>query len=518
MALHLLALPNELLRHVASFLSSYKDLKALCLTCSAIHGQALQELYATIIVSIEQVTLLDPSNPGLIYTRQFRLVDMDADFDEERHATPLRRLLYALPSDRVQFIHLGTYLRVTDEIYGIIHFRQRKLRNLVLYSKISPGLQPWSSGEGLDKIVVMEIQIADDSAFQLGRFLLERTPRLQELTLRSYRHFTDDENAIPSGRDDSLFGPLLSARGESMKLNLRKVTLYAFNLNEVKGFLEKRVNLTKLTHLAMIDCTDESGVLQSLAPQLWSLLSFTDEQIRDIRQPNTYDTFLTGLFGLRALRLSMEGFNEQGIQLRWNTIGLFWKMLRLLFVHDNMLLDPFDRNTPSFARFAEMCSSCSNLEQLAIQTPQEALQRGMSQSFLDGIKRLRKLRALRLFVHDDELDLGDRGSNPDRQDAPLVEYAEVREQSKTLVEAIFVELRDACPKLRAIGIDVSQIRDGVVQRENHGAFLRAFYTDPLNNTRPVPQLVHPAMIKHYEACSEIFDNMENREQLWHFAD
>jgi hypothetical protein len=236
MARHLLSLPKELLRLIASFLSSYKDLKALCLTCFAIHGQAREELYASIVLSIEQVTRFDPSNSGLQHVQTFRVIDCGVEFDQERHADPLRRLLSALPWNKLEFIHLGTFARVTSEIYGIIHFRQRKLRNLVLYPETFPGLQPWSSGQGLDNIVIMEIQIAHNEAFELGKFLLERTPRLRELTLRSPRYFIG--KGLVNGHDESFFVPLLSAKGELIQLDLRKLTLYGFELSWT-GFCRK---------------------------------------------------------------------------------------------------------------------------------------------------------------------------------------------------------------------------------------------------------------------------------------
>jgi hypothetical protein len=263
------------------------------------------------------------------------------------------------------------------------------------------------------------------------------------------------------------------------------------------------VDLTKLTHLAMIDCDDAFALLPGFSKALRSLLSFTDEQIRDIHQPNTHEAFLTGLFRLRALRLSMHRYNEHGIQIRWKTIGLCWKTLRILFVDDNMSLDPFECDTRNFARFAEMCSNCSNLEQLAIQAPQKP---SMYQFPFDGMKRLPRLRALWLFVHVDGINAS---PTPVEAEIPLWNDYVVQFQAQRLAQAIFCGLRDACPKLRAIGIEFSPIRNGEVRSKHQVASLRAWYTDPFNNTRPIPHPVPWARVKHYEACSEIFNNMGN---------
>jgi hypothetical protein len=79
-----LTLPAELHAHIISYITSYADLKALCLTNPVLRPYATQALYETMVLGLEQLNeecVCNLFNSGLENTRSLKVVDKNGSFD-----------------------------------------------------------------------------------------------------------------------------------------------------------------------------------------------------------------------------------------------------------------------------------------------------------------------------------------------------------------------------------------------------------------------------------------------------
>ncbi|KAK5726851.1 hypothetical protein LTR15_002741 [Elasticomyces elasticus] len=210
--------------------------------------------------------------------------------------------------------------------------------------------------------------------------------------------------------------------------------------------------------------------------------------------------------GLKVIRVD-AGDSTARDSCSWPAIGRHGQTLKILYVNDfekesNLFGTwTWDR---SFHHFMEMCKACADLQQLATWAPLVHERSWKNKDgfldFLQCLTHLRKLRILRLFVYVGDLI----------PEGKRIHVITLKFTMQILANKIFKELSVSCPDLVGLVIDARDKYNDCKRRPvAQLGYLRGATTDACGRREAVGVPTEPDMIKHYEPCAEILDDVDD---------
>ncbi|KAK3726024.1 hypothetical protein LTR37_000172 [Vermiconidia calcicola] len=510
-------LPPELQREVFAYLTSYADLKQLCLTCKSLRDSARAILYKTIILPTHKLAHVLQSfgteNTGLQYTRVLQIRQFSGwdQYDHSKSGGHLSDILQSFPRDSLHVYDLSTLNHVPLEIIYLLHSKQRQLRNLLLHSQtLSSSIRPWLALDELRNVNKVSLHIRFMTDCERGRDIIAKISNLEDVQVTAALDAQCTSDKIVS----ILFSRPTSTTAPNFQLN--RLQFRRFDCKSLGETLASAMDMVKLEHLALVNCWNTSVLFESLDAGQINLKSLVDERCKSPADPwaCSLEYLLRRFQGLRVLRIT-RGMNGDQDVCSWKAMQTHGNSLRSLFVDDaadyvNLYLDG-PQGGRDMADFRKLCEECPSLEQLAIQPPpaKQGLATGDFgfQSFLSCLKNLPKLTALRLITYPTTL-AEDSADEDDDDEVRVARELRTEKDMQQLADYVFSALSESCPRFKALVLDARESQQALKngdQVQKFG-FLRELRTDPFNRKRVDGFVIEPHMIKHHEPCAQIFED------------
>ncbi|KAK5692831.1 hypothetical protein LTR17_025241 [Elasticomyces elasticus] len=433
-------LPLDVRILIVSFLHLYDDVKSLMLSCRSLYEASVPNYYHSIafigIVDIDRtIAMLNPDNEGLQHIRHLAVEPgLDSDPDQLLHA-----LAHLLPRDILITFSLDYFPPLdSNNALQVLHRRQRSLRNARLEGSVLQA-EAVLNGAALQNITLLHIQI-DCRITKPGHELLKSLPALMHLEIRAgldqYCAVTNRDSEVASERAgaseeiiEAVFGPKFVDGRKLETLTLRSLSLYELDLAKPLRLLEA-VDCSRLHSLVLQRCDNISKLLTHIRPTglpprmtLTNLVMSAREEWRADRAKDdeTINDFLKSFCGLEQLLI--HGPNDETIQPSCDAIVVHHDTLCLLFLSCKWSDEGHTRHYDPGALQACL-SQCTQLEQLAIQTPPILLEHEAESASLSAAPSLHTLRILS-SPDQDQLDYSVHDIQPSHvwMDTKLQMYA-----------------------------------------------------------------------------------------------
>ncbi|KAK3726023.1 hypothetical protein LTR37_000171 [Vermiconidia calcicola] len=519
---NLVDLPPELHQDLLEYINSYLDLKSLCLTCKTLQQLATPTLYRSITLLVSDTNdriqrSLNQANQGLVHTRTLRIRELNQAYDHAVQGESLCRLIGSLPLDSLEILDFCTRKEVPLDMTLLKHCRQRQLRILLLHSQSSERIiGPLLHASNFSNVTSITLYVATQEDSEKGRQVLEHISHVQELSIFSARPESDDQDWAAVGLDilQTLFKSWVDTAVQTPKLQLKNLLLRFFACQHIAEVLAKVLVPAKLERLAFEDCWEPQMALSGLSGAHLRLKTFDNRRSCSTLVP--YDpfteNFLGNFKGLQQLRVSTEHGSASSTDFSWHALQAHAETLRLLYIDDlgddgDPYADaPYDR---TISNFRKLCTKCSNLEQLVIQAlpyPNDSPSSYESTlaPLLDCIELLPELVSLRLIMYP-----GIMNRRPD--DKKGIPHRDWNRALFSLMHEVanwvLSELHESCPRLIALAIDVRPEGSDCIGEHNRTfSFLREIKFDTFNRKEVGGYYTRTRSLRHYEPCSEIFDD------------
>ena len=516
----LLDLPADILVEILEYIRAPTDLKNLCLTCKALNADSTRHLYRKFSLPVELlndkiVKSLSTQNRGLAYVEIFEMNEYENYcYRQTTHGSYLAHILRSLPHDSLTAIWISTRDGVSPEIDEMVAQTQSKLRNFVSHAAGLPGIVHYTLPH--DKLLnITSFTINIESTNDIVRYLstLTKLPNLANLSIAIMWSF-DDGSRLDAAVPPEVIRALLYGSAQSTGITGKVVGLLleGFDFRDCAEDLVSFLNVNPVRLLAFVDCHDTWRVLKRVAEKPLDLRSFVDQDFDSLEGQDdalsSIDSFLRRCSGLRELKRRYEPDNDawdswQGVA--WGSIQPHASTLRILDIDD--VLTDADSWTAhrSMDAFDKLCTALINLEQLAIRPPNTNQRfwtaRDGFMNFLDFLKPLRSLTALKLMVSPESLKDHDFAAEP-QPPVPRLTHFEMQE----LADIIFSVLHGSCPRLTALALyatgnwNAERSRDRLLGQSL--GYMRGARADQYGrSSHPVPVY----QIKYHEPCSDIFE-------------
>jgi hypothetical protein len=427
--------------------------------------------------------------------------DIDNAYDHVEHGNRLAHLVQSLPRDTLLEFWLVTGGPVPLEHSIMLQMSQRRLKNITLHRQ--PGNQvvrSWLRPEYSDNIESVALIIDTFVDAQRGQAILTHAPRLRFLVLQQGTH--------PLARQslDVLLEPWQNQTPQNTRLQLRSLILRSVDCTKLAKGLHTAIDLDKLQSLSIFDCHNSRELL------LW-LRQRSGKQLKHFKLcvlecPVTeFRSFFNSFTGLKSLHMSSCTVYRSACVDYFDAIGKHGSTLRELCLFDANIGEPgwsCRGARTNLTLLNDLFSKCPNLEELSIQAPRLPLDTDgqhadIFPAFLECLKKLTKLTALRLSVGSSLLDVNDSNfiRNSVHRDAIL------RRRTRDAVDRIFTAFQDTGCRLKGVAITVQEADIGSPAY----AFLRQRALDPWNNEKVQACPVQIARLKCEMPNTSIFDHL-----------
>jgi hypothetical protein len=506
----LLELAVELQEAVFDYIYSYADLKSLCLVCRETYHLAHPKLYRSIVVSASGLIKAVPrslhsENAGLKHTRNLKVYH-----PKNGKKVPNRKLDAALrlfsswiPPDSLLKVHLDGDQSVRLATKKVLWARHKTLREIYVGvpQRFGQYLPP---GRLLQNLRSLSLDLprdypGEESENDVAPRLLRETKNLEELDICVLGGFG-------AARSMSL-RRLLSSCATDSPLQLKNVTFANVVLDrDLAESLSNATSLSFLHSLKLLDCANSEtflGALIGTTPSLTSLIVECDGSEDDTASWQLRAEFTKSIIALRNLRLTR--IRDDIYLAILNNINP--GQLRAIYVPANFSYKPW-----TDAEFSHLCITHPTHQQLAIPSPDLPIPTEAPNEVkfanLDGLfqslTNVRSPTSLRLFVRSAEPE-DDYDENPETVTTDT--RTAIGAWMRRLAGYAFDQLRQACPRFRAIAIDPSLLgpvmMSGRRDLKRPFAFLRGLNNGELGDPR-VAYPVELDMIQKYVPGSDIF--------------
>jgi hypothetical protein len=524
----LLDLPAEIQLGILDFIGAPTDLKSLCLTCKALHAEATIRLYRKISLPVELlnedlIKSLNAQNRGLAHVRVLEINEGGHDhYRQTTHEPHLGQILRTLPRDSLTAIWISTQYGVSSWIDQIVVETQTKLLNFVGHAAGQAGITPYILPQ--DRLFnitsfVLHIESTDDILRYLGT--LSKLRNLTYLNITILWAFDDGtrHNAVST---PEVVKALLHGNAQSTGITekVTRLMLEGFDFEYCARELVHFLHANPIHHLALIGCQDSWRVLKRVAKQPLNLRSFVDENFESVEDQDeatgSINNFLQSFGGLSELKMTYEpNLNDEWASCKgvaWNAIQAHASSLRILQIDDALLEADCWKAHRSMDAFDKLCTSLVCLKQLKIRPPNVNRDFWNApsgfMSFLDCLKHLRSLTALKLMVRPesmkDYVKVRDGAAEPQ---SPVPRLAELEMQE--LADIVFSLLHNSCPRLTALVLYATgnwNAEDPLDRLLGHDfGYLRGTRVDPDGSSSIAAHSIAFQEIKYHEPCSDIFE-------------
>jgi hypothetical protein len=246
-----LNLPVELVEHTLDYTTSYRDLKALCLTCKTLQALAAPRLYREILLPLSSMTdklkrSINRVNPWLRCTRVVRLTwAFLASESEQSLDGPIRDLMLSFPRNSLEIFDAAWSGESRLEHFKLLWTTQCQVVNLMMPDRINCAFVPLA--RSLENISVLTIRADFTNECIWASAVLSRVGKLQHLNIfKGVREFFDHP-----------FRPWTDAASDLRRMNLKSLSLHGYHFSrceELDPFL-KAIEFSQLKALFLVCCT-----------------------------------------------------------------------------------------------------------------------------------------------------------------------------------------------------------------------------------------------------------------------
>ncbi|KAK5719344.1 hypothetical protein LTR15_007867 [Elasticomyces elasticus] len=387
-------LPFDIRVLITSFMSRQKDTKSLMLSCRSLYEASIPRFYRTVTFPTQDfdtdplVAMLNPDNQGLQHIRH---IEVESDLSGDSPDQLLHLLAHLLPRDSlVTFSFDCSLVSDSKNALPILHQRQRSLRTARVSGAVLRAESVLHAG-GLQNITLLHIHI-HCSVTKPGHELLRSLPALKHLEIRvelpQYCAATDRDFDTASERgyaSEEIFVAVFGRKfvdgcEAEAALKLRSLSLCGLNLTNSSRLLEA-VDLSRLHSLVLQRCENITKLLASVKPtglpsrmSLTNLVLVAPEEwhVDRPKDDESIDDFFKSFHGLESL--TIYGQSDETIRPSCEAVAAHRDTLRLLFLSCHW---SGERRAKCYDAdvLQECLSQCTQLEELAIQTPAILLER-----------------------------------------------------------------------------------------------------------------------------------------------
>lgn len=309
----------------------------------------------------------------------------------------IRMILELLPEDILEKFSWHPWSPFSGENLLLLYKKQKKLvwmegisldKDVLDCIKKLPGIE-----EQMKNVRKLGLYPDNRDVLNFCQFLVKNCTKVEKITLNA--SFEESDSGISSRElNDSPTAPglITSTIFSHMQpfekctpLTLRKITLQKINLRYAASTYCKFINFNTVKNLRIFSCPGADALLAELCkstklPDKLKTLEFKHDDNSENEGLSALDGFLCLVSGIKTLTIDVT--NARSLPAAAGIIR-HKKTLKELNVHANPIVDEcVDELVYDYQSFKDICSNCSELEQLSVGFPSVSLIRAKEASFI----------------------------------------------------------------------------------------------------------------------------------------
>jgi len=300
----------------------------------------------------------------------------------------VRMIVSAIPRDVLEEFDWCHWTKFSLESLLILHERQRRMKVLQALTVDQPeGFKDAKVDSTIfQRCRKLELFIDTRESLDMAQSFLEKFPMVEDIVLHS--HFKEQSSLTTRELNDAptapglitrtLFKHMLPFETCTPMANLTSLSLRELNFKQCLDTYCRVIDFTKITSLRLVQCVGTDTLLSNLckAHNLPHKLELLEVQCKNTEEDvvSALDVFLCLISGLEDLTIE---FDKVGMLPSIDGIVKHSKTLKTLILH-GFKGDSTDEEIPlSVSNFRNVCTACSNLEQLSCAFPATLITSGI---------------------------------------------------------------------------------------------------------------------------------------------